>query len=282
MPTTYRTNDNNFEITQTRNGLQRPYELADIHILLQSVLPSDVKVKIFHDDKPDFKISIPGKPVIGIEHVQCYAGEDMVAVNSNCFEKVCRGVIPEIDTELSYLKEKRPNYYDVIIDYNQFTSRQTPKTKKIIKQEFKEFVLHLYNKGDRPKQSSYIQNVHADYYDWAALQDTNDTQQRPFINVTPSMCYPISTSHDWPKDYIIDCINQKQDLLEKEYKQLDNNSDITEWWLCISVPYNALINPTDYNLPKDFITTYDKIYIVNILYSPIYHKIYDAKESAMK
>ncbi|HIZ15057.1 MAG TPA: hypothetical protein H9816_04010 [Candidatus Tidjanibacter faecipullorum] len=269
---------NRFNIQQTERAKKKPEELQDICLLLHSIIDPKTPVDIYHDDAPDCTININNK-TIGIEHTFCFAPNEQDYVASlNHLEGLFRSTLTNLDiNSLIPIGTPIPNDYTITINADVFTQKHRSYNDAIC-QEFQDFIKHLYHKGTRPKMS-YIQDVIATHSAWLDFKTPNDNQPLPRITINPSRSFLINHLPSWGQDYIMCRIKDKHDQY-LNYEAKPKNSDIQEWWLCIAMPSYSIHDHTNYQLPKQFTSPYNKIYIVSHnCFSPTILKIYDANHS---
>lgn len=134
--------------------------------------------------------------------------------------------------------------------------------KKVLKSELKDAVL----KENKVEKKYIIQAEIGNsiiYPQDSLTIDVNSNMAYlvPSIDMIVSMHEKVASKNFDP---VIQSISEKEGKLVG-YKQ-KCQTDISQWWLCIEIPKDANINPSLYQLPADFKSDYDRIYLTSLFF----------------
>lgn len=196
---------------------------------------------------------------VGLEITDCYLkterNRNFLSIHSD-LEKICKEVIEDIKKTTNISSYKKINFISATFTHEVMIGEYFDKER--LKSELKEFIF------DKSKHNGeYVCQVDVGY---SALYPEN----LPKVLVHSNMAYIVPRICDIVKmqkeagiednDPVLRSIAVKEKKLV-DYK-LNCKSPVHEWWLCINIPKNAFLNPISYHLPEDFISKYDKIFLV--------------------
>lgn len=214
----------------------------------------------FHEG-PDFLVYSEENlsDIIGLEITKCYVKDVgcSPSVMSN-LRKICNEVVGDLQkSENSFYNI---NYIDVTFAHEIMIGEWYDK--KVIKSELKDAVL----KENKVEKKYIIQAEigNSIIYPQDSLTidiNSNMAYLVPSIDMIVSMHAKVG-SKDF--DPVMQSISEKEGKLVS-YKQ-KKQTDISQWWLCIEIPKDANINPSLYQLPADFKSDYDRIYLTSLFF----------------
>ena len=195
------------------------------------------------DDRPD--IVLPSK-------IDRQIGIEVVIYSTHRYEE-SENVLYKIFNE--YIEERLDKRSDTRYEIGvMFTDLQFPvgiNYKKVKKQLFDE-IDSLMLPNQPPMNRQYIESVTA----WE-----NPGVEHSFIS-----CDMVVEYEELNEKILLDCINGKEQKL-MIYKTLPKNCTISMYYLVVFFPINEHAELRGYTLPETFITDYDRIYLVDLLYS---------------
>lgn len=234
-------------------------ELNALIFSLNFILKEGTTVTIVEcsKEKPDLKIRINDDPdIIGVEHTRCYpTGNDELSESKSAYRKTCKLTIDQYrkDNTLVDKEGKLANHFTVSIFHDKLYKRLSKNDKVQIRDEIVMLINSKVGKGKR-SATNIISDV-------AFRHDNLINDSETQIDVESNMLYLVPRIQDMSIDPIMKLISTKEKLLN-EYKQRPSNTNVVKWWLMLHIPKSSYINPSNYTLPIDFSTDYDKIYIV--------------------
>lgn len=199
-------------------------ELYSIVPILELVeIPMD---DVICSDKPDIRIKKDGK-IIGIEETKCFSSENVKKAYSRQ-DHICKQYE-------KYLSSQGYNGVQVRLQFEDNLHEILQKKKfnpQLIDEIFEE--LERYReKGEMNDDRKWYtihprEYYHFRYVDWAEFKQTN-SENNIVLETRSWIYYTVKT--EWVKQ----CIENKEKSLQ-EYKMLDKNKDVDEYWLCVNVP----------------------------------------------
>lgn len=226
-------------------------------------------------EKPDFFLysNEESSKKLGLEITDCYvnteSNRNILSIYSD-LEKICKEVVDDIVKNNCIASHKRINYINVTFTHEIMIGAQFDK--KGLKSELRNFIL------DKDKYNGeYVCKVDVGY-------SVVYPEDKLKILLNSNMAYIVPRIGDVVQiqknygienpDPVLRCIAEKEKKLVA-YKQGCKYA-ISEWWLCINIPENAYLNPVSYNLPENFTSKYNKIFLVTrAFYGCGVHLIYN-------
>lgn len=216
---------------------------------------SDKKtIKTICDDKPDIRIEFTEsntKKIIGLEIVKCYPFQGMNCTQiRNDLYSICEDAIKELKEEYKNELNLSHKVIQVTIPHEVMVCGFNKIDKPKIIQELKTSITNVLFRN-----SSSISICSHKYISKLGIKENRyiSDNKKYKIEICPTMAYIIPSIKQFAnkpeKDPIAKCISKKRKRLI-EYKQMNCNSDICEWWLGISIPNDAYFHIWGYQLPK--------------------------------
>lgn len=204
----------------------------------------------------------------GLEVTDCYVNTEHnrnFSSTHSDLEKVCKEVINDVYIN-SY---EKINYMSVTFTHEVMTGEYFDK--KRLKSELRDFIF------DKSKHDGeYVCQVDVGY---SVLYPKNTLKillNSNMAYIVPRICDVVQMQKEVgidDNDPVLRSISEKEKKLVG-YK-LNCKISVHEWWLCINIPKSAFMNPISYNLPENFTSKYDKIFLVTkSFYGYGVHKIY--------
>ena len=249
-------------------------ELKVIQSILFNNELSKVKddITVYCDEKPDFNITTSEGRKIGVEVTKYFPfKEDIITENENELKKLCSEILESvqiskiIENEFNPLNELLlfPPKIKIFFNHSFILNGNIKRNKKIIRNELINWIEYNRNKTTYPN-TNIIDKVEIFVTVKKGVKsslyiDLHNKSNHVEIDVFSSMMYLISHI-DMFNNIEANTLKDKEAKL-KEYKLLEKNKDIKEWWLCIEVPRTANVKTIGYKLPQNIKTDYDNIYI---------------------
>lgn len=194
------------------------------------------------DDRPDIVLPSKTDRRIGIE---------VVTYSTHRYEEsenVLYKIFQEYIERLDKCSEKR---YEIGV---MFTNLEVPidiNYKKVKEQIFDE-IDSLLLPNQPAMNRHFIESVTA----W----------ENPGVEHSFIACDTVVEYDDLDEKTLLDCIKRKENKL-KDYKVLEKNCTIKEYYLVVFFPINEHAEMRNYLLPDTFKTSYDRIYLVDSFYT---------------
>lgn len=193
-------------------------------------------------DKPDIVLPSIDDKQIGIEVVN-YSSHRYEEAEDAIYK-----ILQEyIDTVLDKKTTKR---YEIGIFLKNLRIPININYKKQKEQLFKEFDSFLFP-NETHLERKYIE-------DMVAME--NPDVEHSFIT-----CDSVVEYEALNESVLLNCIHGKE-LKLKEYRMRPENQTIQEYYLIVFFPFNEHAELRGYQLPRDFKTSYDRIYLVDFFY----------------
>lgn len=187
-------------------------------------------------DRPDIIVPKENNESIGIEVVSYRATGN--AESEDALYKVLSEYGGELDKEL---KTK----YELTVLFHGAELRSDLNYKRVKKQLFKEMENCRLNLPEKAF-NEYISSV--EFYEVPNLEKT-------FVGMSAAFEYD-----NVDESILEDIISKKEEKL-KDYKTLDIEYNITEWWLVIFFPTIEQTDFSKFQLTKELNTNYDHVYL---------------------
>lgn len=258
--------------------------------ILRDFFSNKKTIKAICGDKPDIRVEFTEsdvKRIIGLEIVKCYPFQNMNSTRmKNDLCSICENVINELKT-----KNKLDFSHKVIcvgVSHGIMVNGFDEAEKNAIIRELKTNIINaLLKKGHSDSTYSCKYILKLDIKENMFIPENKEYR----IEVSSTMAYIIPAVKEFAKssedDPITNCISRKREKL-KEYKQRDCNSDISEWWLGISIPDDAYFHIRGYQLPDcvnietehDKNPVYDRIFLISKTpYNPNVYQVFPSMGS---
>ena len=238
------------------------HELRAVKDILQSI---DYE-RIILDDKPDVVIELKNGKHIGIEVVDCVVS----SIRSNDKKNRVRAVQNIYEAEEEYkqkLIQRGENHISIHLTY---TDKILDAPKKGFTNKFiEEIERHL--KNDKFEDEFYDRMTDKDFYEeYKRIEkeggfkydyiESIECFEHPSIETNVyHLCYFLF-SGDIEENDVEHCVKNKEIKIE-EYRKLEKNSDISEYWLAIWVPSYEHMNFDNYEQQTKIESEYQRIYI---------------------
>ena len=238
------------------------HELCAVKDILQSI---DYK-QIILDDSPDVVVVLKDGKHIGIEVVDCVVSSIRSKDKSNrvrvvqnirkAEEKYKKQLIGRGETNISI----HLSFTDNILD-----APQKGFTDKFIEE------IERHRKNDRFEDEFYVRITDKDFREEYYRIEKEGGFKYDYIKSIECFEHPsIQTqvyhlccflfSDDIKESDITECKNKKEPKI-KEYRKLEKNSGISEYWLAIWVPSDEHMNFDNYEQQTEIESEYQRIYI---------------------
>ena len=209
-------------------------------------------------EEPDFIVYLADRTSekIGLEVTKCYADEWNNHRVKSDLEKICKKVIEGVQNNTDSNCFCEINYMNVTFMHEIMVGGLYNKEELIA--ELKDVIM-----GKNRDDKKYVM--------CAEVGNSNIYPQgRLNIFINSSMAYWVPSIDEIIRMHedagVKSCDPVLRSIKEKEKKLLvykqKSKGLINQWWLCIEVPEDAYMNPVSYQLPVNFDSEYDKIFIV--------------------
>ncbi len=269
----------------SENSVQEKNNLpSDCIIDLQKLSPRHIKeyfevrpilnslgIELMQDcisDKPDFRFTYGGK-IVGLEATRCYPPDALIHKNNkeqNKYEIGDKGVDAIIKRYKEY-KTERGEWVSVFIGFYDglyYTLRNASLTKREIEMIGNEVIEEIENRIEDyhycktiDKMTTESRNKHYKYVSdilWDAPQEGK------VLLGYGGHAMPVRIIEFEP---LRNAISNKESKLA-EYKQLEQNKEIDEYWLCVNLPRSS--RRFFYDLePFEIQTGYSRIYVTQFV-----------------
>ena len=219
-------------------------------------------------DKPDFRFTYGGK-IVGLEVTSCYPPDALIHKNNkeqNRYEIGDKGVEAIVKRYKKY-KTERGEWVSVFIGFYDglyYTLRDTSLTKKDIEIIGNEVIEEIENRIEDyhycktiDKMTTELRNKH---YKYVSDILWDEPQEGKVLLGCGGHAMPVRTIELEP---LRNAISNKESKLA-EYKQLEQNKEIDEYWLCINLPPSS--RRFFYDLkPFEIQTGYSRIYVTQFV-----------------
>jgi len=241
---------------------KRRIEYFEVKPILKSLGIELRRVEV--SEKPDFNFVYEGKK-IGLETTRCYPPDALIHKNNkdqNKYEIGEKGVDTIIKKYKKY-KTERGEWVSLFIGFQNglyYTLRDTSLTKKDIEkignEVIKEIEKHIevyHNCKTIDKKTSLSHNKQ---YKYVSDILWDEPQEGKVLLGWGGHAMPAMTIE---LDSLRNAISGKESKLA-EYKQLEKNKDIDEYWLCVNLPCSS--NRFHFDLePFEILSGYSRIYV---------------------
>lgn len=215
-------------------------------------------------DKPDFRFTYEGK-IIGLETTRCYPPDALIHKNNkeqNKYELGEKGVDAIINKYKKY-KTERGEWVSLLVRFENglyYTLRDTSLTKKDIERIGNEVIEEIENHIEDYHNCITIDKktteLHKKRYKYVSDILWDEPQEGKVILGWGGHAMPAMTIE---LDSLRNAISGKESKLA-EYKQLEKNKDIDEYWLCVNLPCSS--NRFHFDLePFEILSGYSRIYV---------------------
>ncbi len=249
-------------------------ELKVIQSILFNNELSKVKddITVYCDEKPDFNITTSEGRKIGVEVTKYFPfKEDIITENENELRKLCIDTLEKVQIDRIIEEDFNPQNelfllppkIRIFFNHSFILNGKIKKNKATIENELITWVEYNRNKTTYPN-TNIIEKVEICT---TVKENTKSSQNLELHNKNNHIVIDIYSSMMYLIPHIDEFNNIWQNTLKekeeklKEYKLLEKNKDIKEWWLCIEVPRTANVKTIGYKLPQNIKTDYDNIYI---------------------
>lgn len=219
--------------------------------IVKSQFVENKKLFIEFYEKPDFILYQDGISTerIGIEVTQSYIDKEWN--HERIYQElnlICKRVIDEIRHSEDFQKSLNFNYADIVFYHEVMVNGHYNINR--LKSELKQSII---NENNYPC-GEYIKSLKIG----CSLAYPRDNIK---ITINSDMAYIVPKLKDisMELDPILRCVSEKENKLDSYKKKSDS---INKWWLCIDIPERAHLNPVSYNLPADFKSKFNRIYLV--------------------
>lgn len=219
-------------------------------------------------DKPDFRFTYEGK-IIGLETTRCYPPDALIHKNNkeqNKYEIGDKGVDAIIKRYEKY-KTERGEWISLYIGFYDglyYTLRDASLTKKDIEIIGNEVIEEIENRIEDyhycktfDKKTTELRNTH---YKYVSDILWDEPQEGKVLLGYGGHAMPVRTIELEP---LRNAISNKESKLA-EYKQLEQNKDIDEYWLCVTLPPSSRRFFYDIE-PFKIKTGYSRIYLTQFV-----------------
>lgn len=223
-------------------------------------------------DKPDFRFTYEGK-TIGLEATRCYPPDALIHKNNkeqNKYEIGDKGVWSILEKYRKY-KAERHEWVTLSIKFRNglnYTLRNPSLKRKEIEKiendviEEIETRLRLGHYSTLTTDEKRLTELEIMNYKYTRTISLDEPQEGKVILARVGEAIPGRTIEIAP---LIRAISEKEAKLT-EYKQLENNKDIDEYWLCVNLPNSSdrLLFDLD---SFDIQSGYTRIYVTQFVYT---------------
>jgi hypothetical protein len=219
---------------------------------------------VHSSDSPDLLIDTDGK-TIGVEIVSCYPDEEGKGSFSalvNRAYSVCREYSAKLKMEgvrgrIGYISFTEAAYtFDETVSTHRF--------KQIVFGEIElksEQFLYEQRLDTHDRNEEYFEKMVSGYFDCKYVESVSyhDLKDIDLVEFHPiRVGYFITID---PK-FVIACIDKKEVKLS-QYKTMQKNKGISEYWLFIYNPSNTFCDLEGFEMPE-FRTSYDRVYVTDL------------------
>ena len=213
-------------------------------------------------DKPDIKVTTKDGVVLGIEVIECHPsviktkGKENMAHAYRRIDYACDVCTKKFKDEGKehtfghvYFKEEA---YKIRMKSDEFASNVIEEIERHIRND--QYISNPHLLG----LEKFMEMREQGEFDYLFVEGIN-------IRIEPSLSTAILPSHAyWVKDmndfYINHCLEEKEKKLV-EYKKMEENKDITEYWLVINLPFSAEHDFENYVQQASLNTKYERVYL---------------------
>ncbi len=219
-------------------------------------------------DKPDFRFTYEGKN-IGLEVTRCYPPDALIHKNNkeqNMYEIGDKGVDAIIKRYKKY-KTERGEWVSLFIGFYDglyYTLRDTSLTKKDIEKIGNDVIEEIENHIEDYHYCKTIDKktteLHKKHYKYVSDILWDEPQEGKVLLGCGGHAMPARTIELEP---LRNAISDKERKLA-EYKQLEQNKDIDEYWLCVNLPRSSRRFLFEIE-PFDIQSGYTRIYVTQFV-----------------
>lgn len=219
-------------------------------------------------DKPDFRFTYEGKN-IGLEATRCYPPDALIHKNNkeqNRYEIGDKGVDAIIKRYKKY-KTERGEWVSLFIGFYDglyYTLRDTSLTKKDIEKIGNDVIEEIENHIEDYHYCKTIDKktteLHKKHYKYVSDILWDEPQEGKVLLGCGGHAMPARTIELEP---LRNAISDKERKLA-EYKQLEQNKDIDEYWLCVNLPRSSRRFLFEIE-PFDIQSGYTRIYVTQFV-----------------
>lgn len=194
-------------------------------------------------DKPDFRFTYEGK-IVGLETTRCYPPDALIHKNNkeqNKYEIGDKGVDAIIKRYKKH-KTEREEWVSLFVGFYDglyYALRDTSLTKEDIEKIGNEVIEEIENRikdyhycNTADKETTELRNKH---YKYVSDILWDEPQKGKVILGYGGHAMPVRTIELEPLRMAIS--NKERKLAE--YKQLEQNKEIDEYWLCVNLPHSS-------------------------------------------
>jgi len=241
---------------------KRRIEYFEVKPILKSLGIELRRVEV--SEKPDFNFVYEGKK-IGLETTRCYPPDALIHKNNkeqNKYELGEKGVDAIINKYKKY-KTERGEWVSLLVRFENglyYTLRDTSLTKKDIERIGNEVIEEIENHIEDYHNCITIDKktteLHKKRYKYVSDILWDEPQEGKVLLGWGGHAMPAMTIE---LDSLRNAISGKESKLA-EYKQLEKNKDIDEYWLCVNLPCSS--NRFHFDLePFEILSGYSRIYV---------------------
>lgn len=216
---------------------------------------------VYSSDSPDLLVDKNGK-TIGIEIISCYPDEDGKGGFSalvNRVYSVCREYSDKLKREgvrgrVGYITFTAAAYlFDKTVSTHRFKQISFDEIE-LKKEQF----LCEQRLDTREGQEEYFGKMASGYFDCRYVESVSyhDLKDIDLVEFRPIR---VGYIHTIDPKFIIMCVDKKEAKLF-QYKKLQKNKEISEYWLFIYNPTNTFYDLDGLEMP-DFRTSFDRVYL---------------------
>lgn len=245
---------------------KRRIEYFEVKPILKSLGIELRRVEV--SEKPDFNFVYEGKK-IGLETTRCYPPDALIHKNNkdqNKYEIGEKGVDTIIKKYKKY-KTERGEWVSLFIGFQNglyYTLRDTSLTKKDIErignEVIEEIEKHIEDYHNCKTIDKKTTELHNNQYKFVSDILWDEPQEGKVLLGWGGHAMPAKTIEI---DSLRNAISSKENKLA-EYKQLEKNKDVDEYWLCVNLPRSS--NRFHFDLaPFEIQSGYSRIYVTQFV-----------------